>query len=85
MTITVTTAEAQEKLSDLVNQVAHNNEQIILTRRGKDIAVLISLEDYAKLQGITDKGDLQEATEALKQARDSGTIPIEQVKAELGG
>lgn len=85
MVSTITTAEAQEKFSDLVNQVAHNKEQIILTRRGKEIAALIPLEDFHKLTGIQDKGDLQEAMEALKQAREQGTISIEQVKEELGG
>ena len=84
MTISINTADAKEEFSELVNRVAHNKERIILTRRGKDIAVIIPIEDLALLQDIQNKNDLSEATEALNEARKQGTIELEAFKSELG-
>jgi antitoxin Phd len=84
MPMTITTAEAQDKFPDLINEVIHNKEHIILTRRGKEIAAIITLEDLHLLQQFKDKNDLQEAVEALKEAREQGSMTIEQVKDEIG-
>ena len=79
-----TTAEAQDQFSELINQVVHNKEHVILTRRGKEIAAIIPLEDLALLQNLQNKHDLLQALDALKEAREKGGIPIEKVKEEIG-
>lgn len=86
MTITavVTTVDAKEQFTDLINRVAHHSERIILTRRGKEIAALISLADFQLLQESEDKHDLNEAIDALKEARNAGTVTIAQLKDEIG-
>lgn len=85
MSITViNTADAKEQFADLVNRVVHSKEKIILTRRGKEIAVIISYEDFNVLQECQNKHHLHEATEALKEARSNGTITLDQLKNELG-
>jgi len=48
----------------VVNRVAYGGERIVLERRGKAKAVLISLEDLALLEGIEDKIDIDEAEQA---------------------
>ena len=83
-TTSINTADAKEQFSELINRVAHNNERIVLTRRGKDIAAIVPLEDLLVLLETQHKNDLQEAVEALKQARDQGTVPLEDFKEELG-
>jgi prevent-host-death family protein len=84
MTTSINTADAKEEFSELINRVTHNHERIILTRRGKDIAAIVPIEDLAILLESQHKNDLHEAVEALKQAREQGTIPIEDLKEELG-
>ena len=84
MATTITTAEAQDQFSELINQVVHNKEHVILTRRGKEVAAIIPLEDLALLQDLQSKHDLQSALEALKEAREKGSISIEKVKEEIG-
>ncbi|HVY52891.1 MAG TPA: type II toxin-antitoxin system prevent-host-death family antitoxin [Gammaproteobacteria bacterium] len=84
MSMTVTAADAQDKLPDLLNQVVHYKEHIVLTRRGKDIAAIISIEDLQLLLQLKNKTDLEEAMDALKEAREQGSMPIENVKEELG-
>jgi prevent-host-death family protein len=83
-TTSMTTIQAKEEFSELVNRVSHNKERIILTRRDKEIAAIIPIEDLALLQNSLDKHDLREAVEALKEARQVGTISLEDLKAEIG-
>jgi prevent-host-death family protein len=83
-TTIINTADAKEQFSELVNRVSHNNERIILTRRGKEIAAIIPLDDLLVLMESQHKDDLQQAIEALKQAREQGTISLEDFKEELG-
>lgn len=85
---TVTTKEARDQLSDLVNRAAYGKERIVLTRRGKGVAALIPLDDLVALEQmlrrIEDESDLEAARKALDESRRKGTIPWEQVKEELG-
>jgi prevent-host-death family protein len=83
-TTAINTAEAKEEFSELINRVAHNKERVVLTRRGKDIAALIPIEDLALLQASQDKSDLHDAVEALKEARHQGTITLDVLKEEIG-
>ena len=83
-TSSLTTIDAKEQFIDLVNRVAHNKERIILTRRGKDIAAIIPIEDLNLLCESQSKHDLREAIDALKDARNSGTMTLEQLKERLG-
>jgi prevent-host-death family protein len=83
-TTVINTVEAKEQFTDLINRVAHNNERVILTRRGKEIAVIIPIDDLKVLQDSQDKYDLREAIDALKEARNAGTVSLDQLKEEIG-
>ena len=50
---TITTVDARENFSELVNHAAYGNKRIVLTRRGKPLCVVISLSDYRKLEETT--------------------------------
>ena len=88
MTTKVTTKEARDQLSELVNRAAYGKERIVLTRRGKGVAALVSLDDLLALEQIMrrleDQADLEAVEKALDEARHKGTIPWEKVKEELG-
>lgn len=49
MTKTVTTAEAKARFSELVSQVAYGGDQVIIERRGKPLAALVSISDLERL------------------------------------
>ena len=84
MTMThLSTIEAKEEFSELINRVSHNKEHIVLTRRGKEIAAVIPFEDFLQLQQTQSKNDLEEAVEALQEARNKGSMTIEDFKAEI--
>lgn len=61
MTTKVTTAEARKNLADIVNSVAYGKNSVVLTRRGKELAALISIEDLKLLQQLEDEQDIRDA------------------------
>lgn len=83
-TIAVNTVDAKEQFVDLINRVAHNKERIVLTRRGKEVAAIIPIEDLTFLLESQDKQDLREAIDALKEVRSLGAVTLEQLKEDLG-
>jgi len=64
---TITTADARKNFADIVNKVAYGKEPIILTRRGQEIAALVSMEELELLQQIEDFIDIEDAKKALEE------------------
>lgn len=82
MNIKVSTADARKNLADIVNKVAYNKEPVVLTRRGLDVAALVSIEEFELLQQIEDHIDIEDAKQALAEAGDN--IPADEVWKKLG-
>ena len=81
---TLNTSDARERLAEVLNRVAYAKDRVRITRRGKEIAAVVPIEDLELIEKLEDKIDLQEAEEALAEARDKGTIPLEKIREELG-
>ncbi len=64
---TITTADARKHFADIVNSVAYGKEPVILTRRGQEIAALVSIEELQLLQKIEDHIDIEDAKKALDE------------------
>ena len=79
---TVTTAQARKRLAEIVNKVAYGKEPVILTRRGEEIAALISIEELELLQLIEDRIDIEDAKKALEEPGEN--ISAEKFWKELG-
>ena len=74
-------SKARDGFSDALNRVAYKGERIVLRRRGKDVAVLVPVEDLTLLEEIEDRIDVEEAKKAL---REKGGLPWTKLKKELG-
>jgi prevent-host-death family protein len=74
--------KAREKLADILNDVEFKGERVVLHRRGKDVAAVVSVEDLELLELLEDRIDLERARAALAESDER--IPWEQVKAKLG-
>jgi len=46
-------AEAKAKLSELLGQVAHRGERIVVRRRGKPVAALVPMQDLERAENDT--------------------------------
>jgi prevent-host-death family protein len=82
MNKTITTADARKNFSDIVNHVAYGKEPVILTRRGQEIAALISIEELHLLQRIEDHIDIEDARKALEEPGEN--ISADEFWKELG-
>lgn len=65
MEISIT--EVRDRLADALNRVAYGGERIILRRRGKGVAALVSMEELAILEELENKADIAAAKKALKE------------------
>ena len=72
---------ARKGLADTVNRVAYKGERIVLRRRGKNMAALVSMDDLELLERLEDRIDFEEARKALTNPK---RIPYEQLRKELG-
>ena len=72
---------ARTQLPDAINQVAYGGERVVIHRRGKALAALISMEDLELLRQLEDKLDGEAALVAKKS---KGTTSWEKVKAKAG-
>lgn len=82
ITTHMNTVDAKETFSELINRVSHQHECVILTRRGKEIAALIPIELLTDIKNAQNKQDLADAVAALKEAREQGTITLEDFNAK---
>ncbi len=64
---TITTADARKNFADIVNTVAYGKEPVVLTRRGQEIAALVSIEELRLLEKIEDHIDIVDARKALEE------------------
>lgn len=53
----------------------------MLTRRGEAIAALVSIEDFALLQEMEERKDIEDAWRARGESEE--TVPWEELKKEL--
>lgn len=79
-------SKAREEFPEVLNRAAYGKERTIVSRRGKDLAAVIPIEDLRLLERLAreemDRIDLEEARAALAEPGEN--ISLEQVKEELG-
>jgi prevent-host-death family protein len=75
---------ARDDLAEIVNRVAYTKERICLTRHGKEVACVVSVEEARLLDLIEEHLDIVDALDALKELRDQGPVSWDALKAELG-
>ena len=78
-----TTREARNALAEIINSAAYGHERIILARRGKKLAAVVSMEDLELLERLEDQQDLQAAEEALSDPANQKRVPWAEVKKAL--
>ena len=85
---TVTAEEARNQLAEIINRAAYGHEPTIVTRRGKRVAAIVSIEDLELLEAIfeelEDRADAEYCRKALKNLDLSRAVPWEDLKSELG-
>ena len=78
----VSIAKLRNNLADALNRAAYRGERVVLERRGKPVAAIVSLDDLELLERWEDEADRRAAQKARKEG--GKPIPLENVVAELG-
>lgn len=79
----LSTGQARDQFSEVVNRAAFGKERVVLTRHGKALAAVVPIEDVQLLQELEDHLDLEAAQAALADARAHGTTAWEKIKSDL--
>ncbi|HEY2252865.1 MAG TPA: type II toxin-antitoxin system Phd/YefM family antitoxin [Planctomycetaceae bacterium] len=79
-------AEIRNKLADALNRVAYQGERVVLERRGKGVAAIVSIDDLELLEAIEDREDVRAAKRTLAEMKRKGEkpIPLSEIIGRLG-
>lgn len=76
-------SDARESLGEVVDRVRYTHERVVLTKRGKDVGAIISMDDLKLLEMLEDQLDIKAAREAIEESRGERS-PYEEVRKKLG-
>ncbi len=70
MTLTVDTSQVKAQFSEFIGRVTFGRERVLVLRRGKPVAALVTVEDLRRLE-VTDatRVSTQDASDAPDHAR----------------
>ncbi len=74
--------DVRNTFSDYLNRASYRGERIVIERRGKPVAALVSLDDLEVLEQLENDADLKAARKARKEK--GKPVPLAKVKARLG-
>ena len=77
----VSISNIRDNLSDALNRVAYSGERIVLMRRGKGVAALVSMDELRLLEELEDQADLRAA---LKARKEKGGVTLAQYRKKRG-
>ncbi len=81
----LTVTDARARLAEVVDAARVGHAPVYLTRRGRRVAAVIDADDLDRLiEAAEDLADVEAARAARAEIADEGTIPWDQVKADLG-
>ena len=76
-------SDARDHLSEVVDRARYTHERVVLTKRGKDVGAIVSIEDLKLLEILEDQLDIDMARKALADAGDE-RISYQSLREKLG-
>jgi len=67
--------KTREGFWDTINRVAFGKERVVLRRRGKEVAAVVSIAELRLLEDLEDRIDLTDARAALAETRKKRAKP----------
>jgi prevent-host-death family protein len=79
-------SEIRRNFAEVLNRVAYQAERVVLERRGKAVAAIVSIRDLERLEALEDREDYEAARKAERDAAARGEEPVDwkRVKRILG-
>ncbi len=76
-------SDAREHLGDVIDRARYTQERVVLTKRGRDVGAIISIDDLKLLEMLEDQLDIKEARLALEESQGE-RISYNEVRKKLG-
>ncbi len=76
-------SDARDHLSEIVDRARYTHERVVLTKRGKDVGAIVSIEDLKLLEALEDQLDVDLARQAIAEAGEN-RIPYQSLREKLG-
>ena len=83
MSDAISLTDARDTLGDLVAKVRHTGERVPLSKNGRPVAVLVSLDDLKALETLEDAEDVRAYDEAKAEDDGGETVSLDELKAQL--
>lgn len=88
MAKTVPFSDARARLSELLDEVHASRDHVVITRNGRPVALLMSLDEYESLEltieVLSDEDTLEALRESEEDVKAGRTYSLEEVKRDLG-
>jgi prevent-host-death family protein len=79
----VTAKQLKDHPTDVLGRVQYGNERVAVTRYGKEVAVVVPIEDARLLERIEDLIDAEDVLKAIEEAEREGTISLDELREKL--
>jgi len=80
--------EARARLTELLDEVEARHEHLVITRKGRPAAVLVSPEEWdaieETLEILQDEGALADLRESARDVKERRLFGLDEVRRELG-
>lgn len=76
-------SDARDHLSEVVDRARYTQERVVLTKRGREVGAIISIDDLKLLELLEDQLDIKEARQALEESQGE-RISYDEVRKKLG-
>jgi prevent-host-death family protein len=79
----VTAKQLKDHPTDVLGRVQYGNERVAVTRYGKEVAVVVPIEDARLLERLEDLIDAEDVLKAVEEAEREGTISLDELREKL--
>lgn len=76
-------SDARDHLSEVVDRTRYTQDRVVLTKRGRDVGAIISIEDLKLLEMLEDQLDIKEARQAREDSQGE-RISYDEIREKLG-
>jgi antitoxin YefM len=84
---TIPLASAKAKLSEVVDRVEREQDRVTITRNGRPVAMIVSLDDIEGLEEtleiLSDKRLIRKIRAGIAAAQKGETVPLQDIEARL--
>jgi len=84
---TIPLASAKAKLSEIVARVEREQDRVTITRNGRPVAMIVSLDDIEGLEEtleiLSDKRLMRKIRAGIASAEKGETVPLQNIEARL--